>query len=151
MVATTPYLILPLTLTTSAVIFRCFQHVRATATEGGSREQTRATRDVRDLYELLLQKEALENRLGQHEVVRKSNRSPSLRLRFGRRADPSIAIQPGFKPQPLNQRIAIPKETHLNFTSELHDVSLRASNTDRAAADAAAFADHSSIEVPSEN
>nr|CAD7589911.1 unnamed protein product [Timema genevievae] len=47
--------------------------------------------DVRDLYELLLQKEALENRLGQHEVVRKSNRSPSLRLRFGRRADPSIA------------------------------------------------------------
>nr|CAD7196465.1 unnamed protein product [Timema douglasi] len=37
-------------------------------------------------------KEALENRLGQHEVVRKSNRSPSLRLRFGRRADPSIAV-----------------------------------------------------------
>nr|CAD7259427.1 unnamed protein product [Timema shepardi] len=49
--------------------------------------------DVRDLYELLLQKEALENRLGQHEVVRKSNRSPSLRLRFGRRADPSIAVR----------------------------------------------------------
>ncbi|GLH03188.1 hypothetical protein R5R35_014354 [Gryllus longicercus] len=49
---------------------------------------------VRDLYELLLQKEALEGRLAPpqpqqaHELVRKSNRSPSLRLRFGRRADP---------------------------------------------------------------
>ncbi|XP_067006271.1 short neuropeptide F [Anabrus simplex] len=51
--------------------------------------------NVRDLYELLLQKEALEGRLtqpqGTHEIVRKSNRSPSLRLRFGRRADPFFA------------------------------------------------------------
>lgn len=56
--------------------------------------------DVRDLYELLLQKEALENRLqqqqqlqGQHEIVRKANRSPSLRLRFGRRADPQLTVR----------------------------------------------------------
>lgn len=54
--------------------------------------------NVRDLYELLLQKEALEGRLaaaqqpqGAHDIVRKSNRSPSLRLRFGRRADPLFA------------------------------------------------------------
>lgn len=59
---------------------------------------------VRDLYELLLQKEALESRLqqqqqqqqmqGQHEIVRKANRSPSLRLRFGRRADPMLTGTP---------------------------------------------------------
>lgn len=59
--------------------------------------------DVRDLYELLLQKEAIENRLGGpqppqalqqgHEIVRKSNRTPSLRLRFGRRADPLLAVR----------------------------------------------------------
>ncbi|XP_069674772.1 short neuropeptide F [Periplaneta americana] len=52
---------------------------------------------ARDLYELLLQKEALENRLqqqGQHEIVRKANRSPSLRLRFGRRADPLLSGSP---------------------------------------------------------
>ncbi|XP_063216803.1 short neuropeptide F [Bacillus rossius redtenbacheri] len=47
--------------------------------------------NMRDLYELLLQKEALEGRLGQHQVVRKANRSPSLRLRFGRRSDPELA------------------------------------------------------------
>lgn len=44
---------------------------------------------IRDLYELMLQKEALEERLG-HQIVRKSSRSPSLRLRFGRRSDPSM-------------------------------------------------------------
>jgi len=45
---------------------------------------------IRDLYEFLLQKDALEERLGAHQVVRKSSRSPSLRLRFGRRSDPSL-------------------------------------------------------------
>ncbi|XP_025832820.1 short neuropeptide F [Agrilus planipennis] len=45
---------------------------------------------IRDLYELLLQKDALEQRLEGHQLVRKSNRSPSLRLRFGRRSDPSV-------------------------------------------------------------
>ncbi|XP_017776651.1 PREDICTED: short neuropeptide F, partial [Nicrophorus vespilloides] len=45
---------------------------------------------IRDLYELLLQKEAIEERIGAHQVARKSGRSPSLRLRFGRRSDPSL-------------------------------------------------------------
>lgn len=45
---------------------------------------------IRDLYELLMQKEALEERLGAHQMVRKAGRSPSLRLRFGRRSDPSM-------------------------------------------------------------
>ncbi|KAK6644437.1 hypothetical protein RUM43_000704 [Polyplax serrata] len=45
--------------------------------------------NVRDLYELLLKKQALDDQLNQsHQVVRKSNRSPSLRLRFGKRRDP---------------------------------------------------------------
>lgn len=47
------------------------------------------TDSIRDLYELMLQKEALEERLG-HQIVRKSSRSPSLRLRFGRRSDPNM-------------------------------------------------------------
>ncbi|GLV40970.1 hypothetical protein CBL_04494 [Carabus blaptoides fortunei] len=50
---------------------------------------------IRDLYELMLQKEALEERLG-HQIVRKSSRSPSLRLRFGRRSDPNILSGPQF-------------------------------------------------------
>ncbi|GJQ86268.1 putative regulation of response to extracellular stimulus [Trypoxylus dichotomus] len=49
---------------------------------------------IRDLYELLLQKEALEDRLGAHQVTRKSNRTPSLRLRFGRRSDPNMLASP---------------------------------------------------------
>ena len=43
---------------------------------------------IRDLYELLLQREAMEEQLNQpHQLVRKSNRSPSLRLRFGKRSE----------------------------------------------------------------
>ncbi|XP_054280529.1 short neuropeptide F [Macrosteles quadrilineatus] len=46
---------------------------------------------VRDLYEVLLQREAMaDNLLNQHRIVRKNNRSPSLRLRFGRRSDPAM-------------------------------------------------------------
>lgn len=37
-----------------------------------------------------MQREAMEERLGAHQVSRKSSRSPSLRLRFGRRSDPSL-------------------------------------------------------------
>lgn len=48
---------------------------------------------VRDLYDLIMQKEALvEDRSGSHQLVRKSNRTPSLRLRFGRRSDPSFVM-----------------------------------------------------------
>ncbi|XP_022184541.1 short neuropeptide F [Nilaparvata lugens] len=52
--------------------------------------------NVRDLYEMLLQREALADSLldgSSHRVVRKNNRSPSLRLRFGRRSDPSLLYQ----------------------------------------------------------
>ncbi|XP_073983070.1 short neuropeptide F precursor [Rhodnius prolixus] len=44
---------------------------------------------MRDLYELLLQREALPDSWA-HKVVRKNNRSPQLRLRFGRRNDPTF-------------------------------------------------------------
>ncbi|XP_076322101.1 short neuropeptide F-like isoform X2 [Tachypleus tridentatus] len=45
--------------------------------------------NLRDLYELLLRNEALPPvaRFA-HQMERKGGRSPSLRLRFGRRADP---------------------------------------------------------------
>lgn len=48
--------------------------------------------DIRDLYELILEKELLADAYGQpqHRMVRKNSRSPSLRLRFGRRSDPSF-------------------------------------------------------------
>ncbi|KAG8223317.1 hypothetical protein J437_LFUL001191 [Ladona fulva] len=60
---------------------------------------------IHDIYELLLQRAALEDRLGDantmfHQVVRKSSRSPSLRLRFGRRADPSVDVVDGGHPHP---------------------------------------------------
>lgn len=45
---------------------------------------------LKDLYELLLQREALDENLGAHQVTRKSSRTPSLRLRFGRRSDPNL-------------------------------------------------------------
>lgn len=43
--------------------------------------------DIRDLYELLLKNEQ-ESPLS-HTMERKGGRSPSLRLRFGRRSDPA--------------------------------------------------------------
>ncbi|XP_033607676.1 short neuropeptide F-like isoform X1 [Cryptotermes secundus] len=69
----------------------------ATASQHKTRLVRAPIKGVRDLYELLMQKEALENRLqqqGQHDIVRKANRSPSLRLRFGRRADPLLTGSP---------------------------------------------------------
>ena len=48
--------------------------------------------DLRDLYELLLRKEAEGSSAPMsayyHQIERKGGRTPSLRLRFGRRADP---------------------------------------------------------------
>lgn len=48
--------------------------------------------DLRDLYELLLRKEAEGSSAPMsayyHQMERKGGRTPSLRLRFGRRADP---------------------------------------------------------------
>lgn len=45
---------------------------------------------MRDLYEALLQRDAVAEPLFSHRLVRKNNRSPSLRLRFGRRSDPAM-------------------------------------------------------------
>lgn len=42
--------------------------------------------NIRDLFEILLQRDNLEDRMGLHQVVRKS-RGPQLRLRFGKRPD----------------------------------------------------------------
>jgi len=45
--------------------------------------------NLRDLYEILLRNEALQNPSQfVHQMERKGGRSPTLRLRFGRRADP---------------------------------------------------------------
>ncbi|KAJ8920474.1 hypothetical protein NQ315_005342 [Exocentrus adspersus] len=43
--------------------------------------------NIRDLFEILMQRDNLEDRLGLHQVARKS-RGPQLRLRFGKRPDP---------------------------------------------------------------
>nr|AXF48203.1 short neuropeptide f [Laodelphax striatellus] len=66
--------------------------------EGGSTAPAGYDYDnVRDLYEMLMQREALADSFldssNSHRVVRKNNRSPSLRLRFGRRSDPSLLYQ----------------------------------------------------------
>ncbi|XP_025411079.1 short neuropeptide F [Sipha flava] len=51
--------------------------------------------NARELYELLLQKDLIDS-MGNslidpnHRMVRKNQRSPSLRLRFGRRSDPAF-------------------------------------------------------------
>ncbi|XP_017762668.1 PREDICTED: short neuropeptide F [Eufriesea mexicana] len=60
--------------------------------------------NIHELYRLLLQRNALENAgLGEipleHLMIRKSQRSPSLRLRFGR-SDPHLSL--GFLPRPMN-------------------------------------------------
>ncbi|KAJ3640851.1 hypothetical protein Zmor_027387 [Zophobas morio] len=53
--------------------------------------------NIRDLLDIFLQKEALEDKYGPvHQLVRKSSRSPSLRLRFGRRSDPSMTPEAAF-------------------------------------------------------
>ncbi|XP_019874673.1 short neuropeptide F [Aethina tumida] len=47
--------------------------------------------NIRDLFEILMQRDGVEDgRLGLHQVVRKQSRSPQLRLRFGKRQDPSL-------------------------------------------------------------
>ncbi|EEZ97763.1 short neuropeptide F [Tribolium castaneum] len=55
--------------------------------------------NIRDLWEILLQKEAMDDKFapgGPHQMVRKSGRSPSLRLRFGRRSDASMTPEAAF-------------------------------------------------------
>ncbi|KAK9686367.1 hypothetical protein QE152_g37241 [Popillia japonica] len=69
-----------------------------------TKERPKTMDSIRDLYELLLQKEALEDRLGVHQVTRKSNRTPSLRLRFGRRSDPNMLASPYLMAQESSDR-----------------------------------------------
>ncbi|XP_058820327.1 short neuropeptide F isoform X2 [Topomyia yanbarensis] len=50
---------------------------------------------IKDLYEYLLQREyAAPVSYADHQIKRKAVRSPSLRLRFGRRSDPSMPVRP---------------------------------------------------------
>ncbi|XP_044262284.1 short neuropeptide F-like [Tribolium madens] len=55
---------------------------------------------IRDLWEILLQKEAMDDKLGGggggFQMVRKSGRSPSLRLRFGKRSEASMTPEAAF-------------------------------------------------------
>ncbi len=53
--------------------------------------------DLRDLYEILLRNEGLQQQGSRfvHQMERKGGRSPTLRLRFGKRADPMWAAQVG--------------------------------------------------------
>lgn len=48
---------------------------------------------INDLYEYLLQREYTGHvPLAEHQMERKAVRSPSLRLRFGRRSDPGMPL-----------------------------------------------------------
>lgn len=50
---------------------------------------------IKGLYEYLLQREyAAPVSYADHQIKRKAVRSPSLRLRFGRRSDPSMPVEP---------------------------------------------------------
>lgn len=53
---------------------------------------------LNDLYESLLQKEYTGPiSFPNHQVERKAQRSPSLRLRFGRRSDPNVPLLVSFQ------------------------------------------------------
>lgn len=47
---------------------------------------------MKDLYEYLLQRETFEPLSLDHQMERKAVRSPSMRLRFGRRSDPDVPL-----------------------------------------------------------
>ncbi|XP_053694298.1 short neuropeptide F [Sabethes cyaneus] len=50
---------------------------------------------IKDLYKYLLQREYVAPvAYADHQIKRKAVRSPSLRLRFGRRSDPSMPVKP---------------------------------------------------------
>jgi len=56
--------------------------------------------NLRDLYEILLRNEGIQspNSRFVHQMERKGGRNPTLRLRFGKRADPMWAAQAGNPP-----------------------------------------------------
>lgn len=51
-----------------------------------------ATDSIKELYDYLLQREYAEPLSLDHQMERKAVRSPSMRLRFGRRSDPDIPL-----------------------------------------------------------
>ncbi|KAF4517935.1 hypothetical protein B566_EDAN005302 [Ephemera danica] len=106
---------LPWTPALGLLLLALASHVVLEATAAPASSSAAALADydtVRELYEMLVRRAAMEEAaavrgpplaslladagaLQDHELVRKStaNRSPSLRLRFGRRADPMLAPQ----------------------------------------------------------
>ncbi|XP_014469113.1 PREDICTED: short neuropeptide F-like isoform X2 [Dinoponera quadriceps] len=62
----------------------------------GDEPAEKTAENIRELYRLLLQRNALDN-IGiplEHLMIRKSQRSPSLRLRFGRSGPHSAGVLP---------------------------------------------------------
>lgn len=57
------------------------------------------------MYEYLLQREyAAPVSYADHQIKRKAVRSPSLRLRFGRRSDPDMPVQPEVSLAPTSRK-----------------------------------------------
>lgn len=48
---------------------------------------------IKDLYDYLLNREYADPLALEHQMERKAVRSPSLRLRFGRRSDPDVLLR----------------------------------------------------------
>ncbi|XP_018580111.1 short neuropeptide F-like isoform X2 [Anoplophora glabripennis] len=72
----------------SAIKFFCviFSILIALAVVSAAPYSSDYDNNIRDLFEILMQRDNLEDRMGLHQVVRKS-RGPQLRLRFGKRPD----------------------------------------------------------------
>ncbi|XP_062545242.1 short neuropeptide F isoform X2 [Armigeres subalbatus] len=70
---------------------------------------------IKGLYEYLLQREyAAPVSYADHQIKRKAVRSPSLRLRFGRRSDPSMPVEPEDDDM-VNQRSIRAPQLRLRF------------------------------------
>lgn len=61
---------------------------------------------IKDLYDYLLNREYADPLALEHQMERKAVRSPSLRLRFGRRSDPDVLL-----------RVTISRHNYLSFIS----------------------------------
>uniref|UniRef100_A0A8D8NLR4 Short neuropeptide F n=1 Tax=Culex pipiens TaxID=7175 RepID=A0A8D8NLR4_CULPI len=91
---------------------------------------------IKGLYEYLLQREyAAPVSYADHQIKRKAVRSPSLRLRFGRRSDPDMPVQPEEEDSMPPARTIRAPQLRLRFG---RSDPLWSSSADRAAA-AAAF------------
>ncbi|XP_058455963.1 short neuropeptide F isoform X4 [Malaya genurostris] len=70
---------------------------------------------IKDLYEYLLQREyAAPVSYADHQIKRKAVRSPSLRLRFGRRSDPSMPVR-SEKDDTMDSSAIHPPQKRLRF------------------------------------